>query len=140
MHCLALLQQALPRLGGRRSDFSLVLSVLTPGKEKTGGDESRHFSLRSAHRVRNDRGIPFTEPRYSHGITSAHQGYIQIGDLHISYPAYRISALNLVPYLFPCTAGCAELSPAETTSIQANANWWVCFDAGRLKPQFSACR
>ena len=43
-----------------------------------GGDESHFPSLPSAHRVMKDTGIPFVEPPYSRGITSANQGYVQM--------------------------------------------------------------
>lgn len=111
MYCHSVLQQALPHLGGI---FSCVLSVLTPGKEKTGRDKSHCLSLPSAHGVTNDTGIPFTDPRCSHGITSAHQGYTEISNLNFSYAAYCVSTLILMPYLLPRAAGCAELSPADT--------------------------
>lgn len=107
-YCCALLQQALLRLRGRRPDFSLVLGVLAPGKEKMEEPDSHCLSLPSAHRTTNDTGILFTETRHSHGTASTHEGYVQIGDLNISYPASCGRALGCIPHLFPRRAGCAN--------------------------------
>lgn len=89
-----------------RREKTLVLLGLMPEK-KMGGDESCRSCLSFAYSV-NDAGIPFTELQCNHGITCAHQGY------NISYPACGVCALSLLPYLFPSTAGYAELSPAES--------------------------
>lgn len=110
-YCHVLLQQALPHLGGRTPNLNHQSGphgrTRGEGPEGRRGQEPLSLLALSSQGGERYRGVLHRTTTES-WAKLAHQSYMQMGDLNVLYLASHI------PHLFPCRAGCARLSPAET--------------------------